>query len=104
MIPGQGVAGRLKAALADRYRIEREIGSGGMATVYLAHDLKHHRRVAIKVLRKDGRTDDVVLPSEAVVGLEIWFKAMDFRRCRCKCPFELVRLVERYSVGHRAML
>jgi len=42
---------RLKAALADRYQIEREIGSGGMATVFLAHDLKHDRQVAIKVLR-----------------------------------------------------
>jgi serine/threonine-protein kinase len=41
---------RLKVALADRYTIEREIGSGGMATVYLAEDLKHHRHVAIKVL------------------------------------------------------
>ncbi len=41
---------RLKAALADRYRIERELGSGGMATVYLAQDLKHHRKVAVKVL------------------------------------------------------
>ena len=41
---------RLKAALADRYRIEREIGSGGMATVYLAQDLKHNRQVAVKVL------------------------------------------------------
>jgi TolB-like protein/tRNA A-37 threonylcarbamoyl transferase component Bud32/Flp pilus assembly protein TadD len=44
---------RLKAALADRYQIEREIGSGGMATVYLARDLKHHRQVAIKVLRPE---------------------------------------------------
>jgi serine/threonine-protein kinase len=43
----------LKAALHDRYTIEREIGSGGMATVYLAEDLKHHRKVAIKVLRPD---------------------------------------------------
>ena len=42
---------RLVAAIADRYRIERELGAGGMATVYLAHDLKHDRRVAIKVLR-----------------------------------------------------
>jgi serine/threonine-protein kinase len=41
---------RLKAALADRYRIEREVGSGGMATVYLAEDMKHHRQVAVKVL------------------------------------------------------
>ncbi len=44
---------RLTAALADRYRIQREIGSGGMATVYLAEDLKHHRQVAVKVLRPD---------------------------------------------------
>jgi len=42
---------RLAAALADRYRIERELGQGGMATVYLAHDLKHEREVALKVLR-----------------------------------------------------
>ncbi len=43
----------LSAALADRYRIERELGQGGMATVYLAHDLKHDRQVAIKVLRPE---------------------------------------------------
>ncbi|MEQ1693665.1 MAG: serine/threonine-protein kinase, partial [Gemmatimonas sp.] len=41
---------RLTAALAAQYRIERELGAGGMATVYLAHDLKHDRDVAIKVL------------------------------------------------------
>jgi len=40
---------RLKTALADRYHIEREIGSGGMATVYLAQDLRHDRQVAVKV-------------------------------------------------------
>ncbi len=44
---------RLKAALADRYRIDREVGEGGMATVYLAHDLKHDRPVAVKVLRPE---------------------------------------------------
>ena len=44
---------RLTAALADRYRIERELGQGGMATVYLAHDLKHDRQVALKVLRPE---------------------------------------------------
>ena len=44
---------RLSTALADRYRVEREIGAGGMATVYLAHDLKHERDVAIKVLHPD---------------------------------------------------
>ena len=44
---------RLTAALADRYRVERELGEGGMATVYLAEDSRHHRPVAIKVLRQD---------------------------------------------------
>jgi len=44
---------RLAAALADRYRIERELGAGGMATVYLAEDLKHDRKVALKVLRPE---------------------------------------------------
>lgn len=43
---------RLKSALADRYAIERELGAGGMATVYMAHDLKLHREVAVKVLRR----------------------------------------------------
>ena len=44
---------RLTVALADRYRIERELGQGGMATVYLAEDVKHHRKVAVKVLRPE---------------------------------------------------
>jgi len=48
-----GPLARLTAALADRYRIERELGQGGMATVYLAEDLKHHRKVAIKVLKPE---------------------------------------------------
>ncbi len=43
--PGQ-VPAALAAALADRYRLEREIGAGGMATVFLAHDLKHDRDAA----------------------------------------------------------
>src|SRR5881227_637656 len=47
------VLARLKAALADRYAIDRELGHGGMATVYLAQDLKHGRSVAIKVLRPE---------------------------------------------------
>ena len=44
---------RLKTALSDRYTIERELGRGGMATVYLAEDQKHHRKVAVKVLRPE---------------------------------------------------
>jgi serine/threonine-protein kinase len=44
---------RLVAALADKYRLERELGQGGMATVYLAQDLKHGRQVAIKVLKPE---------------------------------------------------
>jgi len=44
---------RLGAALADRYTIERELGAGGMATVYLAADRKHDRKVALKVLRPE---------------------------------------------------
>ena len=44
---------RLESALADRYRIERQLGEGGMATVYLAQDLKHNRQVAIKVLKPE---------------------------------------------------
>ncbi len=44
---------RLKTALADRYALEHELGAGGMATVYLAEDLKHRRKVAVKVLRPE---------------------------------------------------
>ena len=47
----------LTSALADRYRIERALGSGGMATVFLAHDLRHDRRVAVKVLRPELTSD-----------------------------------------------
>src|SRR3990170_3363419 len=48
-----GASTRLTAALADRYRIERELGTGGMATVYLAEDVKHKRKVALKVLKAE---------------------------------------------------
>ncbi len=44
---------RLSTALTDRYEIQEEIGAGGMATVYLAHDVKHDRKVALKVLRPE---------------------------------------------------
>ncbi|HEX3232817.1 MAG TPA: protein kinase, partial [Gemmatimonadales bacterium] len=43
----------LAAALAERYVLERELGAGGMATVYLAEDVRHRRKVAVKVLRPE---------------------------------------------------
>ena len=52
---------RLNEALSGRYRIEKELGEGGMATVYLADDLKHERKVALKVLRPENRGGVLVL-------------------------------------------
>src|SRR6266516_3666610 len=48
-----GLLGRLQEALASRYRIDRELGAGGMAVVFLAEDLRHRRRVALEVLRPE---------------------------------------------------
>ncbi len=59
---------RLKATLRDRYSIVREIGAGGMATVYLAHDVKHNRKVALKVLKPD---------LAAVVGAERFLREIE---------------------------
>jgi eukaryotic-like serine/threonine-protein kinase len=53
-MPDTGVSNpeaQLRTALEGRYRIERQLGQGGMATVYLAEDLRHARAVALKVLR-----------------------------------------------------
>ncbi|CAN5356660.1 hypothetical protein BH23GEM2_BH23GEM2_17130 [soil metagenome] len=62
------VPDRLAATLADRYRIERELGQGGMATVYLAEDVRHHRKVAIKVLHPE---------LSAVLGPERFLKEIE---------------------------
>ena len=47
------IAAALSAELVGRYVVEREVGSGGMASVYLAQDVRHERRVALKVLRAE---------------------------------------------------
>jgi serine/threonine-protein kinase len=59
---------RLKTALADRYAIAEELGAGGMATVYLAEDLKHRRNVAVKVLRPE---------LAAIIGAERFLKEIE---------------------------
>ncbi|MBE0592424.1 MAG: hypothetical protein IH616_08500 [Gemmatimonadales bacterium] len=75
---------KLKAAIADRYVIERQLGAGGMATVYLAHDVKHDRKVALKVLRPE---------LAAVIGASGFWPRSGPRRissiptsCRCMTP------------------
>jgi len=62
------VTDQLKTSLADRYVIERELGAGGMATVFLAHDVKHNRKVALKVLRPE---------LAAVIGAERFLKEIE---------------------------
>ena len=47
------IADKVAAALCDRYTVKHELGRGGMAVVFAAEDLKHHRQVAIKVLRPE---------------------------------------------------
>ncbi len=72
---------RLTTALADRYKIESHLGEGGMANVYLAEDLKHHRKVAVKVLRPE---------LAAVLGAERFVKEIETtanlqHRTFCRC-------------------
>ena len=62
------LSARLQPSLDGRYRIERELGAGGMATVYLAEDVKHHRRVAIKVLHPE---------LSAILGTERFLKEIE---------------------------
>ena len=57
VVPVAELVARLQAALDGRYRVGHELGRGGMAIVLLAHDLKHHRKVALKVLQPDLARD-----------------------------------------------
>ena len=83
----------LSAALSDRYRIERELGQGGMATVYLAADLKHDRKVAIKVLKPELAA---VLGAERfVVEIRAAHRPRDSGACR-----PVGRVGARYRFAH----
>ena len=59
---------QLRAAMADRYTLERELGAGGMATVYLAHDVRHNRKVAIKIMQPE---------LAALIGAERFLKEIE---------------------------
>ena len=79
----------LTAALTDRYRIQREIGQGGMATVFLARDTKHDRPVALKVLRPEL---GAVLGVERFLS-EIRVTATCSTRTFCRCSTAVKRTV-----------
>jgi serine/threonine-protein kinase len=67
----------LKVALSDRYVIEEEVGAGGMATVYLAHDVRHDRKVALKVLRPELATAEAA--STSLIVVLNWFEELKER-------------------------
>ena len=70
-----GVPESVRQALSDRYTIEREIGRGGMAVVYLAHDLRHNRRVALKILIPERSTPATPSTGPERFQREIYFAA-----------------------------
>ncbi len=86
---------RLKAALADRYAVQEEIGAGGMATVYLAEDLKLHRKVAVKVLRPE---------LAATLGPERFVREIEIAAGLTKCAFGLIGKLEGASESTTTIL
>jgi serine/threonine-protein kinase len=81
---------RLFAALADRYKIERRLGEGGIATVYLAEDVKHKRKVAVKVLRPELAA--TLGPDRFVREIEIAAKLSHPTSCHCSTRERLTAL------------
>jgi eukaryotic-like serine/threonine-protein kinase len=71
-------------ALRERYALERELGQGGMATVYLAEDLKYHRRVALKVLR--ARAPRAPGADRFLAEIRVSAKLQHPHICRCSTP------------------
>src|SRR5213593_35675 len=82
----------LQAALADRYTIERELGRGGMATVYLAQDRKHHRQVAIKVLKPELAA--ALGPERFLRGVDLAEKPLRAERCGQLGPERFLREID----------
>lgn len=71
-MPNNSIDEQLKSALADRYLLERKIGQGGMAAVYLARDVKHQRNVAVKIMRPELSlvADRFLLEIKVTAGLQ----------------------------------
>ncbi len=77
---------RLASSLVDRYRIERELGSGGMATVYLAHDLRHDRQVAVKNVFATAHVRGDTRPTSGVVAPTSGYLAFRCHQLQRKVP------------------
>ncbi len=98
---------RLNAALEGRYAIERELGAGGMATVYLAEDLRHHRKVALNMLRPElgaalGALREIGSTPRRMLRWIARFAAFAILRCR-DLPGSIDRTTDRTRDREPAM-